>query len=437
MTKITVDLHTPVKKMKPMHGGGQPPLGGAGMTEYFHYLTEAGIPFSRLHDVGGVFGGGRFVDVPNLFRDFDADETDPRNYDFAFTDLLIKALVDAGVEPYFRLGTTIENQALVKAYRIYPPKDSLKWARICEHIIRHYTEGWADGFRYDIRYWEIWNEPEVQDRMMWMGTDEEYYELYDVAARHLKACFPHLKIGGYASCGFYAVAPAEEIDPVTRLPGTIPPSEHEKHLLTFFYGFFDYIRKHSSPIDFFSWHSYADVSRVRVMDRWLHEELEKLGYGGLETHLNEWNPYPTEYGTAHHSAEVAAMMIALQNGYTDAMMIYDMRTSTAPYCPLFDIKTNKPIHAYYALAAFNELYKLGTEVECSSGLDRLYALAASNGKKHALLLSNLTGRSEELSFEGVNLGDSCVYELGDSGKLAWAPNAGRIEQNGVMLILFR
>ena len=25
MTKITVDLHTPVKKMKPMHGGGQPP----------------------------------------------------------------------------------------------------------------------------------------------------------------------------------------------------------------------------------------------------------------------------------------------------------------------------------------------------------------------------------------------------------------------------
>ena len=140
------------------------------MTEYFHYLTEAGIPFSRLHDVGGSFGGGRFVDIPNLFRDFDADETDPRNYDFTFTDHLITALVSAGVEPYFRLGTTIENQALMKAYRIYPPKDYQKWARICEHIIRHYTEGWADGFSYRIRYWEIWNEPEVQDKMMWMGS---------------------------------------------------------------------------------------------------------------------------------------------------------------------------------------------------------------------------------------------------------------------------
>lgn len=238
MAQIHIHPDRPVKKMKPMHGGGQPPLGGAGMTEYFHYLTEAGIPFSRLHDVGGVFGGGRFVDVPNIFRNFDADETNAANYDFTFTDLLIKALTDAGVEPYYRLGITIENQALVKAYHTHPPKDPAKWARICEHIIRHYTEGWADGFYYTIRYWEIWNEPEVQNEMMWSGTPEEYYHLYEVAAKHLKACFPHLKIGGYASCGFYAMAPIQGIIPDTGLPGTIPPSEHEQKLMRFFHGFF-------------------------------------------------------------------------------------------------------------------------------------------------------------------------------------------------------
>ena len=99
MATIQIDLQTQVKKMKPMHGGGQPPLGGKEMTEYFHYITEAGIPFSRLHDVGGAFGGGRFVDIPNVFRNFDADENDPANYDFAFTDHLIKALVAAGIEP--------------------------------------------------------------------------------------------------------------------------------------------------------------------------------------------------------------------------------------------------------------------------------------------------------------------------------------------------
>jgi hypothetical protein len=62
MIAIKIDVNKPVKQMKPLHGGGQPPLGGHDMTEYFHYMTEAGIPFSRLHDVGGPFGENRFVD---------------------------------------------------------------------------------------------------------------------------------------------------------------------------------------------------------------------------------------------------------------------------------------------------------------------------------------------------------------------------------------
>ena len=434
MTTIQVNTDKTVKKMKPMHGGGQPPLGGKDLTEFFHYMTEAGIPFSRLHDVGGVFGGGRFVDIPNVFRDFDADETDPANYDFTFTDHLLKALVEAGVEPYYRLGITIENQAYIKAYHTHPPKDPAKWARICEHIIRHYTEGWADGFRYNIRYWEIWNEPEVQNEMMWCGTFEEYYNLYDVAAKHLKACFPHLKIGGYASCGFYAVAPKMAVDPETNMPGTIPPSEHEQKLMRFFEGIFAYIKEHGSPIDFFSWHSYADVSRVAVMDKWLHQRLEELGYGGLETHLNEWDPYAKEFGTAHHSAEVAAMMLALQHGYADILCIYDMRTNTAPYCPLFDVCTHKPIHGYYALAAFNRLYRLGDQVETVCDNDRLYAVAASDGAHHALMLSNLTGEKQELMLEGVDVENARFYVLDQDHLLSWAPHAKVLNPNDVYLI---
>ena len=111
--------------IKPLHGVGQPPFTGGRGYSMLHYLTEAGIPFSRLHDVGGAYGGGRFVDIPNLFRNFDADPEDPASYDFTFTDLLITALMDAKVEPFFRLGVTIENDAVVKSYRIDPPKDHL------------------------------------------------------------------------------------------------------------------------------------------------------------------------------------------------------------------------------------------------------------------------------------------------------------------------
>ena len=159
MTKITVDFNNITGKIKPMHGVGQPPIWGLDF-DMFRYLTEAGIPYSRLHDVGGMLGGGVFVDIPNLFPDFDADETNPENYTFEFTDKLITALMEAKCEPFFRLGVTIENYWDVRTYRVKPPKDFDKWARICEHVIRHYRQGWANGFNYDIKYWEIWNEPE-------------------------------------------------------------------------------------------------------------------------------------------------------------------------------------------------------------------------------------------------------------------------------------
>ena len=177
MANLKIDFNNIIGKIKPMHGVGQPPFLGTSFG-MFRYLTDAGIPYSRLHDVGGVYGGGRFVDIPNLFRDFDADPTDPESYDFTFTDMLVAALVEQEIEPFFRLGVTIENNGEIKAYRIFPPKDNFKWAQICEGIIRHYTEGWANGYHYNIRYWEIWNEPDFHfiqvKNQMWRGTPEEY-----------------------------------------------------------------------------------------------------------------------------------------------------------------------------------------------------------------------------------------------------------------------
>ena len=61
----------------------------------FKYLPDIGVPYSRLHNVGGGYASYKWVDVPNIFRDFDADENDPASYDFAFTDLLITELVKA------------------------------------------------------------------------------------------------------------------------------------------------------------------------------------------------------------------------------------------------------------------------------------------------------------------------------------------------------
>ena len=431
MSHIKVDLTKAIKSIKPMHAGGQPPLSGS-RTHHFHYMTEAGIPYSRLHDVGGTYGGGRYVDIPNIFRNFDADENDPASYDFTFTDHLLRALVDAGVEPYYRLGITIENYADIKSYHTDPPKDYAKWARICEHVILHYTEGWADGFHYDIHYWEIWNEPDnfrpesMPVSEMWSGTKEQFYELYTVVAKHLKARFPHLKIGGYGSCGFWEI---------TATPEKLAQHPSYRYFLEFFYGFFAYIKEHDAPIDFFSWHSYSDTKKTLIQADFLEKELARLGYAGLENHLNEWNPCHNEYGTAHHFAETAAMMIGMQDKCPSILCIYDMRFGGATtYAPLFDFRTSTPTGTYYSMVAFNHLYQLGTQVAVENDTEGLYALAATNGKKHALLISNLTGTTQELALEGVDLTDAHIYVIDQQRLMSWAPNADRIDNNAVLLI---
>ena len=336
MAKITVDFSKQKGKIKPVNGVGQPPILYGVDDEMFHYLTEARIPFSRLHDTGGFLGGNRFVDVPNLFRDFDADPDDPAAYDFAFTDVLITSLIKHGVEPFFRLGVSIENDIAIRAYRIDPPKDFHKWAVICEHIIRHYTEGWADGFRYNIRYWEIWNEPdnweEIELNQEWHATKEVFYEFYGVASIYLKEKFPHLMIGGYGSCGFCSLDGEG-----TKLANSSP---RYAYFVEFFDGFIDYIKAHNCPLDFFSWHSYTTPSRTMGHARYARRRLDEAGYTHTESTCNEWNYRADLRGTVQHAAFTTGMLLGFQDVPLDSAMFYDARCGVSTYSGLFN-----PAHA--------------------------------------------------------------------------------------------
>ena len=395
--KISIDPSVVLGPVKPVNGVGQPPIISPIEFPMFRYLREAGIPFSRLHDVGGMFGKGIFVDIPNLFRDFDADENDPASYDFAFTDLLVNGLVAEGIEPFYRLGTTTENYPFVRRYRIDPPKDFAKWARICEHVVRHYTEGWADGFRHRITHWEIWNEPEnwetPERNECWHGTFEEYCRLYDVASKHLKAAFPHLKIGGYGSCGVGAAAERDDWHPGPRL----------RHQLECFHAFLRYVAEHGCPIDFFSYHSYAGVPDLPLQIAYVREHLDKAGFAHVPTCLNEWLPAPNhdKLGTAQQAAEVAATLLLFQNSPVDSAAIYDARCGVGNYSPLFNPLTYRPHKAYYAFLAFHELRRRGAAVRVEGcGAENPFAAAAcGEDGSVAVMLANLGDREVPFSLE--------------------------------------
>ena len=450
MITVRIDTGNRIKPIKPMHAVGQPPFGGGFLKfdfSYIQHLKNANIPYSRLHDVNGTFGGNRFVDVPNIFRDFDADENDPASYDFTFTDLLIEAMHSYGVKPVFRLGVTIENQSNIKAYRIHPPKDFSKWARICEHIIRHYNEGWADGYRYGIEYWEIWNEPDngatPETNQMWSGTAEQFYELYGVTATHLKACFgDSIKVGGYGCCGIGGIFYHPDRFGVDCEAWTVDES-YEKYMYraTFFFGFLEYLKEHRPPMDFFSWHSYFNTENTRLLDEFIHRKLTEYGYGDVETHLNEWNNASRGgiyHGTSFASASAAAMMLTMQDSHVDMLCYYDSRLGASAYGGFFAPLTYEPVSTYYSFAAFGKLYTLGTQVESVlEGADKgFYAVAASDGSRHAVMLVNQTGKKQELTLEGVDLTDAHIYKIDQKHLMSIAFGADAINDNTVLYIEF-
>ena len=406
--KVNVDFTRRIGKIKPMHCVGQGPIQGWDDFSLFRYLKEAHIPSARLHDVGGAFGKMLYVDIPNLFRDFDADENDPANYDFTFTDRLLKALVENGVEPFFRLGVTIENRTEVKKYRIYPPKDFAKWARIFEHVVAHYNAGWADGFKFGIRYWEIWNEPDdrgdPQSSFMWCGSFADYCRLYETASKHLKAKFPELKIGGFASCGYYGAEGGVALS--EAMPKDWQPKKqgHDHyHFIRCTLDFLDYVRDHSCPLDFFSFHSYDRPERVLEQVASVSREMKLRGISP-ELILNEWLPQPSmeRVFSAEQNVDIARTLVGAQHSELAMLMLYDARISARnPYAPLFNPMTAKPEGAYYALQYFGELYRRGWETATSvaGGEAGLCVCAASDGRTDgAVMLVNAGDQPAELDF---------------------------------------
>ncbi len=320
---------------------------------------KARIPYARNHDASFEmkYGGQYAVDISAVFPNFDADVNDPDSYDFACTDEYIAVTFEAGTKTYYRLGQKIEHE--IKKHAIFPPKDFKKWAQICEHIIRHYNEKWANGFEYNLEYWEIWNEPdldlETTNKRTWAGTEAQFHDLFEITAKHLKSCFPNLKIGGPAV--------AFRFDWADRFIGEMS--------------------KRNVPLDFFSWHCYTtDPNKFTEVATVIRRILDKCGYTKTESILNEWN-YIKDWeknfiysirsitGLKGASFTLACMAVA-QVTYIDMLMYYDARPSI--WNGLFDYYSLEPLKGYYPFYWYGKFYDLKSEIRAENQIDDIYSL---------------------------------------------------------------
>lgn len=366
----------------------------------FNEYKAARIPYSRNHDsniCGTVYGGPYVHDISVIFPDFDADETNPENYDFACTDENILCTLEAGTKTFFRLGQSIEHQ--VKKYGTIPPKDFKKWSRICEHIIRHYTKGWGNGFTLDVPYWEIWNEPDLdpeesQNKKCWGGTKCQFFDFYEIAAKHLKECFPNLKIGGPSIA--YNEEWAEE--------------------------FLFEMNKRNVPIDFFSWHIYCVEPKklIEKAERY-RALLNKYGYVQTESILNEWNyvkgwtdEYIYSIETIHGikgASFLMSVMIESQKSSIDMLMYYDTRTSI--FNGVFDFYTCRPLKGYYPFKWYGEFYDLKDEIRSKNIVPDVYTLCGidENCKITAIIAYYSDDDNKENKLIKLDFGKNTEYDV--------------------------
>ncbi|MFO1497791.1 MAG: hypothetical protein U1G07_05255 [Verrucomicrobiota bacterium] len=397
---LGVDFARPNGLIRALHGVNLGPLCYRGMVDLSRYHQELRLPLTRLHDV--VWLNYDAVDISTIFRDFRNDPTDAANYQFEATDDYIAAIVKAGSPILYRLGESIEHTP--RKYRVHPPSDPIKWAEICCAIIRHYNEGWASGFHHNIRYWEIWNEPENQPAM-WTGTDEQFLQLYEVTAKAIKARWPDLKVGG-PSFGYTGELSGEQLKPGA-----------------FLLAFLSRCRDRRLPLDFFSWHRYTkDPAELGRRAKALRQLLDAYGFAATESHLNEWNYLPkedwhpitpagqgqererweTEMGGAKAAAFAAWALLALQDAPLDMANFY---TAEVQAFGMFS-RNGVPRKTYQAFRAFRGLLNTPNRVItplCRSGQTAVCAGLNQDQNRAGVLLSQFEapGPLTELVIAGL------------------------------------
>jgi xylan 1,4-beta-xylosidase len=390
---VKVDCGKSAGVIRAINGGNCGPIQNGGMIDLSDGYRELGFQSLRLHDCH--WPNADVVDVHVVFPNFAADPALPESYNFSRTDDYVRATLATGAKVIYRLGESIEHSA--KKYHVHPPTDPEKWAAVCVGIIRHYNEGWAGGFHLGIEHWEIWNEPENRPQM-WTGSDEQYFQLYETAAKAIKAKFPKLKVGG----------------PALGYTGALRDGKFEPS--AFMLAFLERCRSRSIPLDFFSWHLYTDdPAECLVRSRAIRDVLNRHGFDKAELHFNEWNYLPDNkwdamlpsaqgaaretfferVGSARGAAFSASVLCNLQDSPVDVANYF--MSDNQPF-GLFTAH-GVPRKTFYAFKAFKMLLDTPGRLEARGGEPSRMTLCAGVDEKKSkvqLLLSNYKSPESEV-----------------------------------------
>ena len=414
---VTADFTAETGRIRPeLHSSGFGPQICSCSSNDLAAIRAMGFKASRTHDWALINPGQCVCDYYHIFPLKHLDAKDPRNYVFAQTDYLLKRTrEELGHDVFFRLGTSIEHSGNKVHFNAAIPDDFDKVAEVFAGTVRHYNRGWADGFNWGIKYWEIWNEPDGGSTMWCLpegdkaenGDKEEqkrrdlkrrdlFVKFFVTCLKRLKAEFPEAKVGGPAMCE------------VNR---------------DYFRALLAGCKEAGVRPDFISWHHYVDAPDWIIGEINAARKLcDEFGFTDCELIIDEWHYFNYDlYGWAelrspdpeiqkrvwsgpgsHNGIDSSCFNLTLLSKFQHSCLsqgYYYGCNNRGSWG--FKDAMNAKYKVFYGLCLFGEMMRGYTRMFASTddGTVSTLAAASSDGRKRALLVTDYRGKGLEVSVD--------------------------------------
>lgn len=224
-------------------------------------------------------------------------------YNWQYIDSLYDTLLEKGIKPFVEIGFMPKDLASGPETifwwkgNVTPPADYRKWDDLIVALLEHWTQRYGED-ELATWYFEVWNEPNLNQNGFFVGSQADYFKLYEHTARAIKSVSARYRVGGPATAGN------------AWIPETI-----------------DFCHRNGVPIDFISTHHYAVTAgfldehgtagtvlcpEADAMYREVRESRAQIARSPLpqlELHYTEWSSSYTPADPFHDSYHSAAFIL--------------------------------------------------------------------------------------------------------------------------------
>lgn len=228
--------------------------------------AELGTQYIRAHAI--------LNDDLGVYRQTSGEAT----YDFTAIESIYDRLLSLGLRPVVELSfmprdlaSSPEETVFIYRSMISPPCDWQRWEelnyRFALHLVERYGIDEVSQWRF-----EVWNEPNLA--VFWTSSQQDYFKLYQLAARAIKTVDNRLLVGGPAT------AAAEWVG-----------------------DFLQFVRQEHVPLDFLSTHTYGNLP----LD--IRQLLDAYGFQDVSIWWTEWGVSPTHFAPVNDSVFAAPFVL--------------------------------------------------------------------------------------------------------------------------------